>query len=417
MNVSNSCTEAFNPPSKTPPARRAPGRSGKPLSLASSITLTSLLILMALPPTAGAQAAPEPRNACQFGMNCLRFTNALNNGALSVKDGFWPVVDAGTQDLDQWSAVPDSTSSFTLKNTRDPGKCLDANPGPYIYTKGGIGSNWRVTLWDCNGGVNQRWFFQPKNGTSSTFYIRNEHDRTCLGLLPGTHTVQYGGCDPNELSQQWHPSSSVSDYTSAYVRDAHALSVAHAAAYCSWRPNSCAHQEISQTSATPIGASCVSKLLQNQTGHVETVVFRAPEIAPFTWMLDSNLTVGVNFDALTQTLSRAAASEISGVTLWSAGQDPGAFNTIDIPDGDYGALTLYRVAIDVTSLISFDVDEQLPWRAVETTTVLVKDSPAGSTSFLPWVGAGAPDCGKSAHAMSNGLAGRPSHPLERRQTL
>jgi len=367
------------------------------------IALCLCLSMIGLPRSWAASIA---QSACQNGLACMELFNMGNSGDLSVlKDSngwLFPVADAGKFSSDSvgtWTADvgTNSDSSFTLKNSGNPGKCLDANSGTYIYTYGGIGSDWRAMMYDCNGTDRQRWFFQPTDD-GSVFYIRNVATRHCLSLYSDTHTVQHSGCDHTDRSSKWFVIARPSGDQATYARNARALAIAYAGTYCTSNPNTCDHAILSTSTPTPDGQSCDSaKIVHNLSGAEEKIALTKTTVSSFEHSYTQNISVTLGTGANAFMKVEATAS-FGSSQVWTDAESQSESRTISLPDKWYAVSMLERITVSVTAKYTFDLNGPLPWSATDTAKILVT-GPGGGTEYRDVTSPNPPLCdGGTAHA-------------------
>ena len=354
-------------------------------------------------PLQAARAAEErPSGAhCEDGLQCFSLASVSGPAGHLVDVSGMPSVSADGNPSTTWSAVPGSDSSFTFMDA-ETGKCLDANSGLYPYPldpkqwmpgrPSALQTNWRVAMYGCNGGARQQWFFQPLPGPGGFYYIRNVATGHCLSRVNGTSSVEHAHCK-GASTEQWVLEAVGAD-TAQYRRDATALAAAYGATQCKRQPRTCTYEKTGQSATAAAGMSCVSDPHYNDTATDENYAFHLSHTTAFTWGFSQQLSIGIDTGLMDSLFGpRISASFSLGAgQQWTSGDDTGTATTFTVPPHSYGYVLLVRVTSAVTSRMTFDASGDLPWTMDETTQVLVKDTPAGSTYYRDVTSTSAPLC-------------------------
>ncbi|MEU1667568.1 RICIN domain-containing protein [Streptomyces sparsogenes] len=300
------------------------------------------------------------------GLSCLTFTSVNSGLNLDVQngntgDGVFIVTNAAPGYHQTWEArLQGSDSSFTIVNGAT-GKCIETGVP--------------LKQQPCSGASAQRWYFQPVNGTTDTFMIRNAGDNKCVDVVLGAKYndawTQSYGCNGSK-AQQWKIPSSAGD---AVLKTA----VDYASKRCQKDGSTCSWTKGTQAPAEPLPKKCVSPVWYNGTE------------APVPWTFSLNTSTGWSSQlgvSFTSTIGAGNASPVqASVSLTLSGQvsydlreDLGNSLTISVPSHQYGWVALSELATKVTGEWTFDANG-FPWKARDTVTVPLKSDDQGRSSI------------------------------------
>ncbi|WP_043262772.1 RICIN domain-containing protein [Streptomyces sp. CT34] len=329
---------------------------------ALTVLIATLGIALGLTTQAGiAQAADN----CS-GLSCLTITSANSGRNLDVQngnsgDGVFIVTNSAPGYHQQWQArLQGSDSSFTIANN-DTGKCIEAGLP--------------LKQQSCSGSSAQRWYFQPVNGTSDTFMIRNAGDNRCIDVVLAAQYddawTQTYNCNGTK-AQQWKlPSSAVDTALRAAVD--------YASKRCQKDGSTCFWTKGSQAPAEPLAKQCVSPVWYNGTEAPVPWTFSLNTSSGWASQLGVSFTSGIGAGP-TSPVQASVSLTISGQVTHDLRQDLGNSLTINVPSHQYGWVALSELATKVTGEWTFDANG-FPWTAKDTVTVPLKSDDQGRSSI------------------------------------
>ncbi|MFB6979527.1 RICIN domain-containing protein [Streptomyces scopuliridis] len=336
-----------------------------------TVLVAALAVILGLAAQAGTAQADGTAQvdgtaqAAGSGLSGLTFASANGGRNLDVQngntgDGVFIVTNSAPGYHQKWNATTQADGSFTLVNGTT-GKCIEAA--------------YPLRQRSCSGSSGQRWYFQPVNGTTDTFMIRNAGDNKCIDVVLAAQYddawTQTYGCNGSK-AQQWKiPSSAAGDALKAAV-DYASKRCQKDAATCSWTKGS-------QAPAEPLPKQCISPVWYNGTE------------APVPWTFSLNTSTGWSSQlgvSFTSGLGTGAASPvqtsvsltISGQVSYDLRQDLGNSLMITVPSRHYGWVALSELATKVTGEWTFDANG-FPWKVNDTVTVPLKSDDQGRASI------------------------------------
>ncbi|MFK0292574.1 RICIN domain-containing protein [Streptomyces sp. NPDC090442] len=329
---------------------------------ALTVLIAVLGITLGLTTQAGvAQAADN----CS-GLSCLTFTSANNGRNLDVQngnggDGVFIVTNSAPGYHQKWQArLQGPDSSFTIAN-EDTGKCIEV----------GLPLKQRT----CSGSPAQRWYFQPVDGTTDTFMIRNAGDNKCIDVVLGAQYndawTQTYGCNGSK-AQQWKLPGTARD---AALKAA----VDYASTRCQKNGSTCFWTKGTQAPAEPLPKQCVSPVWYNGTEAPVPWTFSLNTSSGWSSLLGVSFTSGIGTGPESP-VQASVSLTLNGQVSYDLKKDLGNSLTIEVPSRQYGWVALSTLATKVTGEWTFDANG-FPWKAKDTVTVPLKNDDQGRSSI------------------------------------
>ncbi|OKK22090.1 hypothetical protein AMK16_02420 [Streptomyces sp. CB00455] len=344
-----------------PAPERAPSRLR--LFAAALATCCVALGLMASPLAASPARAAE---TCGSPLACVTFTSAGNGRLIDVQngsrdDGAYIVTNAAPGHHQSWNLnVDPAEAAFTIVNTTT-GKCIDLS-WPALRQQ------------TCRGQKSQKWYLQPvagSGGSGAAFMIRNESDNSCLDLLSN---AQYDDAWTGQsrchagVNQRWTTNSPA----------AWNLAVDHGAKACQKDPGACSWTVKSEAPAAPLPRVCASAVWYNNSSSPASQSFTVNRTTGWQSSIGTQLSADISAGAA-PALQTRVSSTLSFTNVWEGSTSVGDGIQVPVPAAQYGWVTLSVLAKKVTGNWTFDA-RGFPWKADDTITVPVKDSPAGGAT-------------------------------------
>ncbi|MEW1656617.1 RICIN domain-containing protein [Streptomyces sp. NPDC093707] len=336
----------------------------RPTAFRRALTILIAALGLTLGLTAQAGGAQAAENCAD--LSCLTFTSANSGRNLDVQngnsgDGVFIVTNSAPGYHQKWQArLQGSDSSFTLAND-DTGKCVEAGLP--------------LKQQSCSGSSAQRWYFQPVNGTTDTFMIRNAGDDKCIDVVLAAQYddawTQTYGCNGSK-AQQWKLPGSAG---AAALKAA----VDHASQRCQKDGSTCSWTKGSQAPAEPLPKTCVSPVWYNGTAAPVPWTFSLNTSSGWSSQLGVSFTSGIGAGN-TSPVQATVSLTLSGQVTYDLRQDLGNSLTIEVPTHQYGWVALSELATKVTGEWTFDANG-FPWQAKDTVTVPLKSDDQGRSSI------------------------------------
>ncbi|MEU3572252.1 RICIN domain-containing protein [Kitasatospora sp. NPDC036755] len=354
------------------PTTATPGRAAPWLRLLAALLVTccAALGLTAAPARAASAtppSAPAAAAACAGPQQCLTIKSLSNGRQLDVQngntgDGVYIVTNSAPGYHQSWRLnVDPSDYTFTIVNN-DTGKCVDlAFLTPALRQQ------------TCAGQASQRWYFQPAPGGGDAFMIRHAGDSTCLDLLLGGQyddawTDQYA-CN-GTANQQW---------ATGFPQAARNLAVDHAAKQCQKDASTCSWAVKSEAPAAPLPRVCASSVWFNNTSGTVQQSFAVTDTSG--WSNTIGVELGSEIAGGAEGAVKAAVKTgISFQNVWSGSRSVNNSVTVNVPQQQYGWVTLAELARKVTGTWTFDA-RGIPWTAEDTITIPVTSDPNGGATL------------------------------------
>ncbi|MFE2728339.1 RICIN domain-containing protein [Kitasatospora sp. NPDC059327] len=363
-------------------------RLGRLRVVVASLATSLLALGVALGPLATTDAHAldlkgPPCPAGGTGANCFALafpggeTIALNPYARFTEQ----LAMQGKQQGTTWQLRLDQTDgSFGIVN-RAFGKCLEV--------RGAAVEEWNIVqAADCQVTPTQKWYFHP-SGTG--FMIRSASSGRCLepwkgSLLRPGYPVGAMACTA-AATQRW----TLPGWTAAPTpRD---LAVTYAAKTCEATPTACSWDMKSEAPAAPVPAECVSLPWYNNSPGPATHTFGLAKTTGWSNELTSQFETAFESGSAPSLIAKVTVKlTVSYKTVWSRSETVNNQMTYTIPAGQYGWITLNKIARKVTGLWTFSAGE-FPWTAYDTVSVpIAHDSSGRSTTYGINAGPQPPAC-------------------------
>ncbi|MFD7417632.1 ricin-type beta-trefoil lectin domain protein, partial [Kitasatospora purpeofusca] len=265
-----------------------------------------------------------------------------------------------------WQLRPDRTDgTFGIVN-RAFGKCLEV--------RGSSDEAWNfVYAADCQVKPEQKWYFHPNGGG---FMIRAVSSGRCLAPWEGDLRAGYpigatacGAVASQRWAFGWNTAPSPRDFALAY-----------AAKKCEAAPTSCSWDMKSEAPAAPVPAECVSVPWYNNTSTPSTHTYSVLKTSGWSNELGSSFESAFESGSAASLISKVTVKlTVSFKTVWSGSESVNNQVTYSVPPGQYGWVTLNKIARRVTGVWTFSAAE-LPWTANDTVSVPIVHDPSGQST-------------------------------------
>ncbi|MFD5088480.1 RICIN domain-containing protein [Kitasatospora sp. NPDC058406] len=275
--------------------------------------------------------------------------------------------------------VNQSDGTFGLVNNTF-GKCLEV--------RGSSAEAWNfVYAADCQEKPAQKWYFHP---SGSDFLLRNVSSGRCLDTWGGNKVpatpVGATSCK-GSVSQQWFFGNWTTEPTPKQYASAYAVKK------CEASPATCSWDMKSEAPAAPMPSECVSEAWYNSTSAPTSHTFTMENTTGWSNELGSQVEAEFESGTVASLIAKVTVRlTVSYKSIWSGSKTVNNQGTYTVPPGQYGWITLNKVARKVTGTWTFSAND-LPWKANDTVAVPIAHDPNGlSTIYTINTGEKPPVC-------------------------